>query len=245
MLRSLEGLHDFSIGGTDGSIGKVREFLFDDQAWTIRYLVAETGTWLSGREVLISVAALEPPNWKGHVFPVLLTREQIKESPDIDTDKPVSRQREAELYSYYGWTPYWGMEYDAPLGGMPLPPALSPEEIKEAAKGDPHLRSTHEVEGYHIHATDGQIGHVADFIVGDDDWTIRYLVVDTKNWLPGRRVLVAPTWVQQISWDEQQVLVDAARETVKNCPEYDPSVPVNREYEIQLYDHYGRPKYWI
>lgn len=244
MLRSLDGLRDFSIGATDDIIGKVHAFLFDDQTWAIRYLVADTGTWLPGRRVLIAVTALEIPNWTGRILPVSLTRDQIKNSPDIDTEKPVSRQREIELHQYYGWTPYWGTGYAAPLTGAPLPSTMDPQQIQETAKGDPHLRSTQHVKGYHIHATDGRIGHVKDFIASDDDWTIRYLVVDTKNWLPGRSVLLSPAWVQQISWDKQEVVVDTDRETVKGSPEYDPSAPVNREYEIQMYDYYGRPKYW-
>ncbi|MBN1360452.1 MAG: hypothetical protein JW993_07665 [Sedimentisphaerales bacterium] len=244
MLRSLKGLSDFSIGATDEEIGKVHSFLFDSKTWVIRYLVADTGRWLPGRKVLIAVSALGQPNWEGRVFPVSLTKEQVKKAPGIDTDKPVSRQREIELHQYYSWAPYWA-GYGVPLGGTPVSPPVDPEEAKEAAKGDPSLRSTREVKGYYIHAADGQIGHVEDFIAGDEDWVIRYLVVDTRNWLPGRSVLVSPQWVRQVSWDRQEVVVDAAKETVKNCPTYNPSAPVNREYEIQLYDYYGRPKYWV
>ncbi len=245
MLRSLKGLRDFTIGATDDTIGKVHSFFFDGQTWAIRYLLADTGTWLPGRKVLIAVTALGQPNWEGRIFPVALTKEQVKKSPDIDTDKPVSRQREVELHQHYGWAPYWGMGYGVPVGGVPAPPPVDAKEVNEAAKGDPNLRSTREVNGYHIHATDGSIGHVDDFIASEGDWMIRYLVVDTRNWLPGRHVLISPDWVQRISWDDRAVYVDVSREKVENSPRYNPSAPVNREYEIQMYDYYGRPKYWV
>ncbi|MBK9166200.1 MAG: PRC-barrel domain-containing protein [Bryobacterales bacterium] len=110
--------------------------------------------------------------------------------------------------------------------------------------GDPHLRSVREVSGYRIRAADGEIGRVADFIVDTDGWAIRYLVVDTRNWLPGRKVLVAPRWVQSIDWGDRLVHVRLHREDIKNSPEFDPNEPVNREYEARLYDYYGRPRYW-
>lgn len=245
MLRSLKGLRDFAIGATDESIGRVHSFLFDSETWTIRYLVADTGAWLSGRKVLIAASELGQPNWEGRIIPVSLTKEQVKESPDIDADKPVSRQHEIELHQYYGWGPYWGIGYGVPLGGAPVPPPADSDETKQRAKGDPNLRSTREVSGYRIHATDGDIGHVDDFIASDEEWIIRYLVIDTRNWLPGRSVLVAPDWVQKVSWSEQQVHVDVSKEVLKNSPPYEPTAPVNREYEVQLYDYYGRPKYWI
>ncbi len=245
MLRSLRGLGDFTIGATDDEIGKVNSFLFDEQTWHIRYLVADTGRWLPGRKVLIAVSALGEPNWEGRVFPVNLTKDQVRNAPDIDTDKPVSRQREIELYEHFSWAPYWGMGMGVPTGGEPMPIPIDAEVAKKAAAGNPHLRSSHELKGYHIHATDGEIGHVEDFIATDEDWVIRYLVVNTKNWLPGQRVLVSPQWVEKVSWDDEEVDVDVTREKVKNCPEYNPAAPVNREYEIQMYDYYGRPKYWL
>jgi hypothetical protein len=244
MLRSIKSLRGFTIEAKDGHIGKVHALLFDGHTWAIRYLVVDTGTWLPGRKVLIAATSLGRPSWEERVFPVALTREQVRNAPDIDVDKPVSRQREIELHAYYDWTPYWGMSNDMIGGPVPIPTAAEREAIEKAAKGDPNLRSAREVTGYRIHAKDGQIGHLEDFIVTDSDWVIRYLVVDTRNWLPGRRVLLSPKWVHEISWEERQVWVDVTRETVRNSPHYDPSEPVNREYEIEMYDYYGRPKYW-
>jgi hypothetical protein len=122
--------------------------------------------------------------------------------------------------------------------------AAQEKEERDEQESDPHLRSTREVIGYHIQARDGEIGHVEDLIVEDEIWFIRYLVIDTRNWLPGRKVLVAPAWAEQVNWVERRVYLDLSRETVKNSPEFDPSMPVNREYEVRLYDYYGRPKYW-
>jgi hypothetical protein len=254
MFLSVKKLSSYKIEAADGSIGKVHTFLFDDRNWSIRYLVVDTGTWLPGRRVLIAPAALGKPQAQMEVFPVELTREQVKKSPDIDTEKPVSRQQEIELHQYYNWAPYWGGTLD-PIG---IPYASAAADVSEKAeeresedeqkkeKADPHLRSTKEVIGYKIHAEDGQIGHVEDFIAHVDDWIIRYAVVDTKDWLPGRMVLIPPDWwVREIRWADSEVEVNVSRDAIKDSPEFDPAEPVNREYETRLYDYYGRPKYWL
>ncbi len=244
MLRSAKSLSGYKIGTSDGPLGKVDGFLFHDDSWIIRYLVVDTGNWLPGRKVLISPVSLERPVTKAKMLPVNLTQEQVKNSPDIDMDKPISRQAEIELHKHYDWTPYW-------IGGGFAAPVIEPssEEKKQAAvaakeKVDILLRSTQEVIGYHIHATDGDIGHVEDFILEDESWTIRYLVVDTRNWLPGRSVLISPQWIEKISWSDSKVWIDLLKDQIKDSPRYDPAAPINREYETRLYDCYGRPKYW-
>jgi hypothetical protein len=252
MLRSLKELRGYTIHATDGNIGKAHDLYFDDEHWVLRYLVVDTGGWLSGRRVLISPVALGQPDWQAHWFPVLLTKTQVEHSPDIDTDRPVSRQQEHALHSYYRWPIYWA---HSPLvsAGTPLvmpPETLHPEKSEEEAsgeedQGDVHLRSIREVIGYNIHARDGEIGHVEDFIADDDTWVIRYLVVDTRKVLPGKKVLVSPQWIERVSWRASEVYMDLAQESIRNHPEYDPSEPVNRAYEERLYDYYGRPKYWV
>jgi hypothetical protein len=236
MFRSVKSLYGYTIQARDDDIGKVHEFYFDDELWTIRYLVVDTGGWLLGRHVLLSTVAAGQPKWEKQTFPVVLTKEQVEHSPPISTDKPVSRQMEESLHSYYHWVPYWSG------AGIAVTAAAAEREKREPR--DPHLRSTRQVTGYHLHATDGEIGHVEDFIVEDETWVIRYMVVNTRNWLPGRSVLVSPTWVDRISWAGRLVYLDLDRETIRNSPEFDPSAPVNREYELRLYDYYGRPKYW-
>jgi len=241
MLRSIKTLHDYTIRALDGDIGRVHEFYFDDQSWLIRYLVADTGKWLPGRRVLLSPYSLGQPDWKGGVFPVELSKEQIENSPPISVDRPVSRQMETDLHAYYGWRPYW---LGAPRGMLTALQAQAQKIATKEHEDDPNLRSTRQVIGYHIQATDGEIGHVEDFIADDERWTLHYMVVDTRNWLPGKRVLIAPAWVTKVDWVERLVYVNLRRETVKDSPEFDPAIPINREYEVRLYDYYGRPRYW-
>lgn len=243
MLRSIKSLTGFSAGARDGEIGRVNSFLFDDRRWAIRYLVVDTGGWLSGRRVLIAAGALDRPDWHTRLFRTNLTMQQVRGSPDIDATKPVQRGHETELHEYYNWVPYWQTGYGAAV--LAIPSAPQQPKIREDTTGaSPTIRSTREVAGYRIHATDGPIGHVEDFIISDEDWVIRYIVVDTGSWLSGRSVLVSPEWVERISWERREVWVDVSRKTVEDCPPYDPSAPVNREYEVQMYDYYGRPKYW-
>ncbi len=252
MLLSLNNLADYKIEATDGNIGHVHSFLFDDQSWTIRYLVVDTANWLPGRKVLLTPSVLGKPEEPMDAFPVDLTREQVKNSPDIDTQKPVSRRQEIELHRYYSWPSYWDAGYD-PITTpyAPVVPPMSRQADTEAVceeseeRGDPHLRSTREVLGYNIHAADGKIGHVEDFLIDDANWVIRYLVVDTRNWLPGKKVIVSPQWVKAVEWDVGEVVVDVPRESVQNSPEFDPHAPVSRDYEARLYDYYGWPKYWL
>jgi len=245
MLRSVKSLKGYKISAKDGALGKVDEFLFDQSTWAARYLVVDTGNWLPGRKILISPASIEQPVTEAKMVPVTLTKEQVENSPGMETDKPISRQAEIELHDYYHWTPYW-------IGGGFGAPAIPPssEEKKQAAvaateKVDTVLRSTREVLKYRIHATDGDMGHVEDFILDDDIWTIRYLVIDTRNWLPGRSVLISPEWIEKISWADSKVWIDQTKDQIKNSPKYDPLAPINKEYETRLYDFYGRPRYWV
>jgi hypothetical protein len=179
---------------------------------------------------------------------VALTRGQVEKSPDIDTDQPVSRQQETALHNHYGWPMYW---IDPGTGAWPavspMAPIFAPPKPFETAtegKADPHLRSIKEVTGYHIHASDGEMGHVEDFIVDDALWVIRYMVVHASNWLPAKKVLISPQWLGEIRHRERKVNVTLTQESIRHCPEFDPRAFVNREYEERLYDYYGRPGYW-
>ncbi len=253
MLRSALKLKGYRIEAQDGPIGKSNDLFFDDAHWVIRYLVVDTGAWLPGRRVLLSPVALGRPDWSLKAFPVNLTKEQIERSPGVASDQPVSRQLEGEVVDYFGWPEYWPPAV-LPVGtiaaGNP-PPPIAPQVKPEPAgddetpqRGDPHLRSIQEVAKYHIQARDGEIGHIEDFIVDDEAWSIRYVVVDTRNWLPGRKVLLAPDWFSKFDWHASTAATELSRDTVKQAPAYDPSQPVNRDYEGRLYDFYGRPGYW-
>jgi uncharacterized protein YrrD len=248
MRRNVKNLAGFSMGATDGEFGKVDEFYFDDETWTIRYLIVKTGGWLFGRKVLISPTALKEPDWENKIFPVNLTKEQIKNSPDIDTERTVSRQQEIELYSHYGW-PYYGPVGVGFYGGMGfsgMAESRTPFEERILAASDqkepvdPHLRSTNEVTGYGIHATNGKIGDVEDFIIDDQSWNVHFLVVDTGHWFPGKKVLISPKWINKVKWEDSSVYVDITVNAVKNSPEYDPSVPLPETYENEFYRYYGK-----
>ncbi|MBN1557686.1 MAG: PRC-barrel domain containing protein [Lentisphaerae bacterium] len=243
MMRSLSELMGYRMDVEDGKIGKAHDFLFDDQAWTIRHLVVDTGTWLPGRQVLIAPQALGEPDWDKQLFPVSLTKAQIEDSPSLDADQPVSRQQEMELFRYYAWTPYWGAGMMGPYA-QPAGLAVPREPEPGSAADDTHLRSVRHVQGYHIAAADGEIGHIEDFIAADENWVVRYIVASTRNWLPGRKVLLAPDWLKDIDWADRTAATDLRRDDIRNSPPYDPGAPVNRAYEERLYDFYGRPKHW-
>ncbi len=241
MLRSAKSLRDYHIRATDGNVGRVSDFLFDGEDWVVRYAIADTSEWLPGRRVLLIPDVLGPPSTEGEILPVALSREQVENSPDIDTEKPVSRQHEAALFEHYGWSPYWRPGRSGPMEHV----AGTPQMVETAAPEDANLRSMREVAGYSIHATDGHIGHVEDFIIDDEEWIVRYIVVDTRNWLPGRKVLISPEWVRRIDWPGNEVWLDHSKEEIRKSPHYDPNQPVNRQYELRLYDYYGRRKYWM
>lgn len=250
MLRDINSLKGYVIHATDGELGKVDEFYFDDKTWAIRYLVVKTGGWLSSRKVLISTAALKrEPDWRARAMPVNLTREQVRNSPDIDTDKTVTRLHELELHKHYAWPLYWGEGfYSGGMSGGALYPPHA-EKPNEDLAGEPQrpepqtsLQSTRAVTGYRLHAADGVIGHVENYIVDDANWAIRYLVAGTGTWLPGRKVLISPHWIERVEWETSEVFVDLTRLAIEASPQYDPSQPVSEDYESGLYDHYGRPK---
>ncbi len=251
MVTNNKNLKGLVIRAKDGEIGCVDELYFDDQLWAIRYLTVETGNWLNGRKVLISPQAILQADWKAGRIDVSLTRKQIEHAPHIDTHRPVSRQHEEEFYGYYDYPYYWDGPYmwgpsSTPLGTASMSGSqwTRAEQIRRDST-DSHLRSTEAVAGYHIEAKDGNIGHVERFLVDDETWSIRYLEVATKNWWPGKKVLLSPAWVERVSWEESKVFVAVTREAIKTCPEYVDNMPITRQYENALYFHYGRPPYWI
>ena len=243
MQPTTNSMIGFAIRANDGDLGKVDEFYFDDQTWTIRYIVVETGNWLSGRKVLIALVAFGKPDIESRTFSVNLSRTQVSNSPKIETQRPIYRQHEIELYEHYQWP--WRGGYGGTFGTTPLPLSADerPIEQEDAAsrrRDDPHLHSTRQVTGYHIHAADGEIGHVEDFVVDDENWAIRFLVADTHNWLPGKKVILSPRWIKRVKWADSSVYVDLTRESVKNSLEFNPSKPISREYEAFLIDHFGQ-----
>ncbi|OYW77760.1 MAG: photosystem reaction center subunit H [Verrucomicrobia bacterium 12-59-8] len=245
MLISATSLKGYKLEGLDGEMGKAREFYFDDRHWTVRYLVADTGGWLTGSQVLISPYALVGVMPDKQQIAVNLTKKQIQESPSLDTDKPVSHQYEEDYYGYYGWPNYWS---GADAWGN-FPQIMRDRDqwgsaVNDKREWDPNLRSTHEVSDYDIEATDGEIGHVEDFIIDDATWAIRYVVITTRYWLPGKRFLISPKWIESVNWGESNISINLTREEVKHSPEYNGDSQLTRSYEISLHEHYNRPGHW-
>lgn len=261
MIRTASTLKNFELRARDGVLGKVKDTIFDDEHWTVRYLVVETGRWLNSRKVLIATTVLDAPDWENALLPVNLTQEQVRHSPSVDTEKPVTREDEAGLQTHYGWPAYWatsgylGAALAGPMGvgQVPVYPAvpataeialMMKPPVRLAPEGDPRLRQVSTVLGYRIEATDGGIGQLADFLVEDLTWELRYLVIDTNPWLPGRKVLVAPDWVSAVSWSQARVFVDLSRGAIKDAPAYEPDTPWDEEYAHRLQRHHlaARPR---
>jgi uncharacterized protein YrrD len=246
MLRTASHLKGTTIAATDGGIGSVQDLYFDDDSWTVRYLMVDTGTWLPGRQVLISPRSVLAVTDETKI-PVSLTKSQVENSPSTDMDKPVDRQYEEEYARYYGYPYYWTGPYRWGALAYPGEGTLAIADAESAIpprSGDPSLRSTRNVTGYYIEATDGDIGHVDDFIVDTTAWMIRYMIVDTRNWWPGKKVPVSPEWINRVSWADSRVYVDMSKEAIKSAPEYDPDRPLAREYETRLFGHHNRRVYW-
>jgi hypothetical protein len=266
MLFALSGLAGTTVEATDGRAGTVKDVLFDDASWRVRWIVIDTGTWLPGRKILIHPSAVGPldfgtpsgdrlPMMGGRdalALPVRLTQRQIEDSPDIREHEPVSEQVQSLVYDYFGWDRHGGLAEPgmnaiaSPLSAPPLfgaVPMAEPERQPPHGEDDPHLQSVAAVIGCHIHASDGDIGHVENLLADDGAWDIRYLVVATSNWWIGKKVLLAPFAVRDIDWSERQVTVNVTREQVRSSPPWDPAAAVDRIKEEQLHRHYGWPGY--
>lgn len=259
MLVVIAAFKGYAIEATDGRIGTVSEFLFDDRTWKTRWLVVDTGNWLTGRKVLVHPSVIGKPNYDDRELKVALTMAQVEAGPDIRSDQPVSRQVELNLYDYYGWSPLWGGDdYFAGgqgigAGGIGVPLSAPPlfgagsyptgDVSHPGDETDPHLRSTAEMIRYHVHATDGAIGHIENLLIEDASWSIRYLIVDTRSWWAGKHVLIAPYAVTAISWEEQDIHLNVTRDKVNTSPAWDPLAIIDQVYEKELHHHYNWPGY--
>jgi hypothetical protein len=257
MLRGLKDLHGLSIKAQDGEIGQVEGFYFDDRWWLVRYFVVETGNWLAGDKILLSTTALSHPSKMAGQLAVSLTIAEVTQHLKLKPNRNVVMQQENALLSYEDGPPLdemggglfeeqiVGLHPDAIFETIKAKENEEPKIFFKTAEAELQLRPSKEVIGSYIEARDGDIGHVEDFIVDDETWTIQYMVVDTRNWLPGKKVLVAPTWIEQINWPDGKVHIDLSQETIQNSPEYNPAHPIERTYEENLYDYYDRQKYWL
>jgi uncharacterized protein YrrD len=228
-MISVSRLLGKAIDALDGQIGSVHDLYFEESTWNVRYLVLDTGKWLTGRKVLVAPEAIVKPWHDEGPIPVNLTKEQIKSSPDIDTAVPISRLAEELLHRHYRWLPYWDVT-TVPVPPPPPPPvvASSEEERREAeakaeSLSEARLRNAKEVRGYHVQATDGEVGRVDDFLVDDDCTRILFLSIDVKGWLFGKKVLVGPSLVSRVDWASSTIYVDTVRQALKSSQEYDPA----------------------
>ncbi len=225
MLQNIKELYGNKLAASDGDIGHVKDFYFDDKTWVIRYLVADTGSWLTGRLVLLSPHAFGRIDQDGKILLVNLTRKQIENSPSIESHRPVSRQYEEEYYLYYGWPAYWQGGGMWGMGSYPvIMPPLPPKNLRHHGhnqRDDIHLRSTTAVTGYYIQATDGAIGSVSGFLVDDRSWAIRELVVETGHWYSGKEILISPSKIERISYEDSKVFVNLTKADIQRTAEND------------------------
>jgi sporulation protein YlmC with PRC-barrel domain len=250
MLYRVSDLQGYTIHATDGDIGTLRTLYLDEEEGGVASFVIDTGTWISGKHVLVSPDVLGQPDMDRKRLSVNLTREEIKACPEIDMHATAPGPYSGVSHTRSRGPVFWSSDpfvlnsLAARPGGMPLSsPPVTPPAVTEEIRV-PVLHSSRKIIGYHIQARDGSIGHVEDFLIDTDTWHIRYMVVDTRNWWPGKKVLVSPKWIQAVHWDGADVSVDLTRDQIKTSPEYDASQPIPRDYESRLHDHYGRPAYW-
>ncbi len=250
MFAHVKDLEGFRIAAKDGEIGHVTDVYFEDTDWVVRYFVVATGSWLFGRRVLVSPNSVKSVDWDKRAVCVELTREQVRDSPDIDTDRPVSRQQEAEYHLYYNFPPYWGGvalwgRYDEPGGEPSAEDTAVAEADKDHAVGaDNRLRSVNEVLGYKVIAIDGQVGHVEHFLVDPQSWAIRYLVVHAGKWLSRHESLTTPKLVDRIVWADATVNINTSKALMESAPEYDDSRSLTREQETAMFTHFSVHPYW-
>lgn len=249
MLVSENEVYRYSIDTSDGEKGVLKQLYFDDEHWTIRYLVVDTHKWIPGRKVLLSPLSINKLDHENEAISVSLTSDEVKDSPDIDTEQPIARKHEMEINRHFSWPYYWvgtgawgsGM-YPKPFMAEDIVEDESP--LQSSKEEENHLRSTKEISGYHIHAVDGEIGHVKDFIFDEETWKLRYFIIDTRNLLPGKEVLLSTEWITDIHWHDRTVQVDVKKEDIRNAPEYRLNEPISRRFEEDLHTHYGKTGYW-
>jgi hypothetical protein len=267
MLRGIERITGLDVQGTDGELGKTEDGYVDREYWVVRYFLVNAGSWLKDRRVLLSTAAALETHWKRQVIVTDLQRERVRRSPALDSACPVTRTKEEEINRYFGWPVYWDIsrfpEYPGETG-TEYPEVSRPEyhgpsriyysrspeeEDREAAEpatrcGDHvHLLRTGRILGYHIQATDGEIGHLHELLFDDETWAIRYLVVDTRTFLPGRKALLTPSHVLRVEADESRIYINVRRDVIRNSPEYDSDKVLDREFEERVYDYYSQHTY--
>jgi sporulation protein YlmC with PRC-barrel domain len=212
-MSEIRGFKAFCTGG---EVGKVSDLYFDDEKWIVRYLIVDTGSWLTRHSVLISPLSVEAVSWETRQIRLSIDREKVEKSPDIDYHKPISRQQEAEYHSYYGYPYYWADTSMWELSPIPAyVPATSPKQSPETPQEDNHLRSTNEIIGCQVKASDGEIGRVRDLLVDEDSWGVKSIVIDEAD-APEQSGLDLPvSSVLRLSWTDRSVYVNVSRDEIR------------------------------
>jgi uncharacterized protein YrrD len=246
MLKKLiNTVYGLSLQAKNGEIGNVDDVYFDDKDWTLRYFVTDNSNFLPGRRVLISPASITEIDFERNIIPVSLSKKEIELSPVVRQGLLPSRETEMELKSYYNWPVYWGSSYLIGAGDLREDQA-SMRGSKEEIEIDPDLKSCNEVIGFSIESKNRTIGYLHDYVFDAESWEIRYLVVDTKNWLLNdKKILLAIDWIEKFDWDKSVFITDLKSKDIRESPAYKPGEKINREYESKLFDHYDRSKYWV
>ncbi len=244
MKHSLTEIKGYTIETTDGTKGKVKDFLFDEEEWIVRYIDADFGSFFKDKRILLPINVLTDPLWDSKHFPLNITKEDIDKSPTPEDKPTVSRQYEKELIKHYGFRGYWGFGYVPPTHATlhyPARPMNVPTKEVSEEKLDTKLRSFNEVKGYHILATDGNLGHVEDIIVDDVDWQMIYLIADTSNWRPwSKKVILLVNWFEKISYESREVSINVHTDVIKNAPEFNTHKPVEQAFEEALLEYYEK-----
>ncbi len=242
-LWNVSGLVGYTIEADDGFIGSLEEFLFDDRDWTIRWLAVETGLWLPGRQVILPPSVFEQPDPARRAMPARLTKQQVKDAPPIDAAGPVLRRHEADIFAYYRVQPYWDAGSYAPPAGVAVPGPIGVHADMEAAGSapPPTLCSTRGMTGFHVQASDGGIGHIEDFLVDTGNWSIQSIVIDTRDWWPGKKVRISPKRLTDLDFDGETIGVDLTRQEIEQGPQYDPHATAGPAYRDTVPDFYWYP----
>jgi hypothetical protein len=244
MFYEMKSFKKYSLCGLDGSIGKVKDVLFNDQKWDVRYLVADTGNWLRERQILIKPEFLASVDHDLHCITVKLTRKQIEDSPPLSSDKPVNCQYDKEYNRFFGFMEGLNSLPIMKSGKTDLDRQSEEEILEDERSWDQHLRSLSASTGLVIEAMDGEVGSIEDFIVEDKNWNVRYLVIKTLKWWPGKKLLVSPQWITMINWGTSKLFVNINREPFKELQEYTSLDVLTRDYEIKLHKLCSRDGYW-
>jgi hypothetical protein len=259
-LQRLKQLQRCTLAAAGGDLGRVMDLYFDDESWTARYLVIDTGGWLTGRQVLLPPHAIEHIDVPGRRVVTQLGKQLVQDSPGVGADRSVSRQDERDLYDYYRYPYYWTGPYrwgisplgvaagdspmTAPVGTLERPEATGALMARKRQRSDLHLRSAADVGGQNLDGIDGPLGHVDDFLIEEQSLAIRYLILDPISWWPGKRVLVSTEWIEAVGWNDATVVVTLTKEALRNAPEFDPVEPIDRTYETRYHTSLGKPGYW-